>query len=98
MGGSPAKNCSIEFGILSPDPNEIVTIFHDMPSNEIYNDGSLSLRTEMLHQTLRLPIIPEGYRLRIEALFDSIYGGFGVDNYKLYTPQRYLIHNMAVYW
>ena len=89
LDGGTARDCSIQLGLLAPESNAINTIFHDIPNNKIYNDGTLSQVTEMQHESISIPLVTDGHQLRIRALFDSKYGGFGVDNFKLYTPQRY---------
>ena len=94
LDGSLPRNCSINVGLLAPTSSDVASTFYEINSNKIYNDGSLGLMTEMFYESLSLPVVSDGNSLRIGASFDARYGGFAVDNFKFFTPQRYSIFYM----
>ena len=64
------------------------TIFLTMPKSEMLNDGTLADQSEWFFKHQKLPIIRNGQQIVINATFDAVDGGLGLDNIQFHTPQR----------
>ena len=91
--GNDPYNCSIDFGIIAEieDTTYIEQIFHDIPTNDLVNNGSLGQVADWFHKRIQLPILPDGRRIRVISSFDNQHGGFGMDNIHISTPQMYVL-------
>jgi len=59
-----------------------------MPSDRLYNDEALNSTSEWKFQFMNLPPIPGGTKLSIQTTYDKSFGGVGLDNMILHTPQK----------
>ena len=86
--GSIPSNCGIKLGRIDADDYLDLSIVYEVPSNNMYNDGSLNQMSRMFFDTISIPMINHGDRIGMFASFDTKYGGLGMDNIHLYTPQK----------
>ena len=88
--GAEPQDCSISFGIADPNQDNETLIFSEVSSENIINNGSLEQIREWFYESIPLPNLNGGERLRILATFDTDYGGFGLDNVRISTPAMYV--------
>ena len=86
--GNNSQNCTLKLGISNHDSSEEVDYFFNIPSEKIYNNGSLKLMSDMFYDNVMLPKVYQGDTFKILASFDAKRGGFGLDNVKFTTPQK----------
>jgi hypothetical protein len=59
--------------------------------DRLFNNGSVGSVNIWPYETLDLPAIPSGSKLKFQALYDLAFGGYGLDNVQIYTQQKLVI-------
>ena len=59
-----------------------------LPADHLLNDGTLTNVTTWKFESVNLPPLPGGAKLKIQSTYDKSFGGVGLDNIILQTPQK----------